>query len=288
MANRRMFASSVVNTDRFLSMDSNSRCLYFHLGVIADDDGFVASPLMSCRMIGCDKAHLKELEENGYLIFFESGVCAITHWKQNNYLQKDRYTETVYKEEKSHLILSENNIYFYSETPLSDSVYSLDTQVREGKDREDQVRKEREEDQARQEEGEERKEEGQFKKEGEEGKSETPSEDTTSSRENTLPLGTYNNVFLTEEELNILKQDYPLWEAMIENLSVKMQIHGYSYRDHFAVLKKWAEEDKNNPFTPHQKDNSSPKSDSKPRYDFEKIRKNAFLLQSNQPLDTVI
>ncbi|MBQ4088034.1 MAG: replisome organizer [Clostridia bacterium] len=265
MANRRMFASSVVNTDRFLSMDSNSRCLYFHLGVIADDDGFVASPLMSCRMIGCDKAHLKELEENGYLIFFESGVCAITHWKQNNYLQKDRYTETVYKEEKSHLILSENNIYFYSETPLSDSVYSLDTQVREGKDREDQVRKEREE-----------------------GKSETPSEDTTSSRENTLPLGTYNNVFLTEEELNILKQDYPLWEAMIENLSVKMQIHGYSYRDHFAVLKKWAEEDKNNPLAPHQKDNSSPKSDSKPRYDFEKIRKNAFLLQSNQPLDTVI
>ena len=288
MANRRMFAYSVVNTDRFLSMDSNSRCLYFHLGMIADDDGFVGSPLMSCRTIGCGKEHLEELIANGYLHFFESGVCVITHWKQNNYLQKDRYTETVYKEEKSHLMLSENNVYFYSEAPLSDSVYSLDTQVREGKKREDQVRKEREEEQRSQEEGKERKEEGQLKKEGEKGKSETPSEDTASSRVNLLPLGTYNNVFLTEEELDALKHNYPLWEAMIENLSVKMHIHGYSYRDHYAVLKKWAEEDKNSAHSPHKHDYLPQKENTKPRYDFEKIRKNALLLQHNLPLDATI
>ena len=44
MARRRMFSLDVVDTDRFLDMPSSTQALYFHLGMRADDDGFVASP----------------------------------------------------------------------------------------------------------------------------------------------------------------------------------------------------------------------------------------------------
>lgn len=44
MAQRRMFSLAVVDTDRFLSLPVGAQCLYFHLGMRADDDGFVASP----------------------------------------------------------------------------------------------------------------------------------------------------------------------------------------------------------------------------------------------------
>ena len=44
MANRRMFSKDVVETDKFLNMPLTSQALYFHLGMEADDDGFVASP----------------------------------------------------------------------------------------------------------------------------------------------------------------------------------------------------------------------------------------------------
>lgn len=43
MARRRMFSLDVVDTDRFLDMPSSTQALYFHLGMRADDDGFVAS-----------------------------------------------------------------------------------------------------------------------------------------------------------------------------------------------------------------------------------------------------
>lgn len=40
MAKRRMFSLDVVDTDAFLDLPASSQCLYFHLGMRADDDGF--------------------------------------------------------------------------------------------------------------------------------------------------------------------------------------------------------------------------------------------------------
>ncbi|MDE5907772.1 MAG: hypothetical protein K2H52_03365 [Lachnospiraceae bacterium] len=44
MANRRMFSLDIVDTDNFLDMPVTTQALYFHLGMRADDDGFVSSP----------------------------------------------------------------------------------------------------------------------------------------------------------------------------------------------------------------------------------------------------
>ena len=41
MAKRRMFSLDIVDTDSFLDMPASTQNLYFHLGMRADDDGFV-------------------------------------------------------------------------------------------------------------------------------------------------------------------------------------------------------------------------------------------------------
>src|SRR3984893_9667332 len=102
MAQRRMFSAQIVNADAFLDMPISSQALYFHLGMSADDDGFV-SPRKVLRMIGVGDDDLKVLLSKGFVIPFDSGVIVITHWKQNNYIQADRYSPSIYKEERAKL-----------------------------------------------------------------------------------------------------------------------------------------------------------------------------------------
>lgn len=139
MAERRMFAKTIIDSDAFLEMPTTSQLLYFHLSMRADDDGFVNKPKSLMRMVGCKDDDLKLLFVKKFLIPFESGVVVIKHWKIHNYIRKDTYTETKYKEEKSSLELDENSAYRLAETsPLQicdESVTSPSTQVRLGKDR---------------------------------------------------------------------------------------------------------------------------------------------------------
>lgn len=111
MARKRMFDLEIVDTDLFLEMPQSTQNLYFHLGMRADDDGFVSNPKKIIRTIGANNDDLKILFSKQFVIPFESGVVVIRHWKLNNYIRKDRYTETIYKEEKRKLIEDENGVY---------------------------------------------------------------------------------------------------------------------------------------------------------------------------------
>ena len=91
MANRRMFSLDVIDTDNFLDMPLSAQGLYFHLGMRADDDGFIASPKKITKLINASNDDLKLLIAKGYLLPFESGVVVIRHWRQNNYVKGDRY-----------------------------------------------------------------------------------------------------------------------------------------------------------------------------------------------------
>ena len=42
MAERRMFAKTIIDSDAFLDMPLSTQALYFHLSMRADDEGFVA------------------------------------------------------------------------------------------------------------------------------------------------------------------------------------------------------------------------------------------------------
>ena len=111
MARKRMFDIEIVDTDLFLEMPQSTQNLYFHLGMRADDDGFVSNPKKIIRTIGANEDDLKILVTKKFIIPFESGVIVIRHWKINNYLRSDRYTETLYKDEKKQLIEDEKGTY---------------------------------------------------------------------------------------------------------------------------------------------------------------------------------
>lgn len=143
MADRRMFAKTIIDSDAFLDMPLSTQALYFHLSMRADDDGFVNNPKKIQRMIGCSDDDLKLLLAKNFIIAFESGIVVIKHWRIHNYIQKDRYKETAYKDEKAMLTVKENNAYELVKTPCIQDGYSLDTQYRLGKDRLDKDSKDK-------------------------------------------------------------------------------------------------------------------------------------------------
>lgn len=111
MARRRMFNLDIIDTDLFLEMPQSSRLLYYDLCMRADDDGFVSTPKKIQKIVGCSDDDFKVLISKKFIIPFDTGVVVIKHWKIHNYVQKDRYKETLYTEEKSHLTEEKNGTY---------------------------------------------------------------------------------------------------------------------------------------------------------------------------------
>ncbi len=114
MANKRMFSLDVIDTDKFLDMPASTQCLYFQLGMRADDDGFVSSPKKIAKLANCAEDDLKLLASKGYIIPFESGIIVITDWNVNNSIRSDRKHDTRFREE-------------FSRVTVKDNVYSLAT-----------------------------------------------------------------------------------------------------------------------------------------------------------------
>lgn len=136
MAERRMFAKTIVTSDAFLDMPLSARCLYFTLGMFADDDGFVNNPRSIMRQVGASLDDLNLLLVKKFVIDFESGVIVIKHWKINNYLRSDRYQETKYIDEKKQLVVDKNGSYVLNRyTTGIPNGYQMDTQYSIGKDR---------------------------------------------------------------------------------------------------------------------------------------------------------
>lgn len=111
MAERRMFAKTIIDSDAFVSMPMSTQALYFHLAMRADDDGFVNSPRKIARMVGAADDDMRILIAKRYVLAFESGVLVIKHWKLHNYIRKDRYNETLYLNEKASLFVKNNGAY---------------------------------------------------------------------------------------------------------------------------------------------------------------------------------
>ena len=216
MAERRMFAKTIIDSDAFLDMPQSSQLLYFHLSMRADDEGFINNPKSIMRNVGCKDDDLRVLISKKFIIPFESGIVVIKHWKIHNYIAKDRFKETKYKEERGRLSLDENNSY----TECIQDVYKLETQVRLGKDRE-----------------------------GKESIGEDiicDSDESPPPKKEKKPkhkYGEYKNVLLTDEELDKLKTEYSDFEERIERLSGYIASKGDKYRSHYATIRNWARKD---------------------------------------------
>lgn len=113
MADRRMFAKTIIDSDAFLDMPMSSQALYFHLSMRADDEGFINNPKKIQRMIGASEDDLKLLLAKNFILAFESGVIVIKHWKIHNYIRGDRLKDTVYQDERRMLTVKENGAYSF-------------------------------------------------------------------------------------------------------------------------------------------------------------------------------
>ena len=133
MAERRMFAKTIIDSDAFLEMPISARLLYYDLSMRADDDGFNNSPRKVMRTIGATIDDMNILIARKFIIPFENGVVVIKHWRIHNYIRKDTYKETNYKDEKAKLEFDENNAYRLADGSRPRAVDGPSTQVRLGK-----------------------------------------------------------------------------------------------------------------------------------------------------------
>ena len=213
MAERRMFAKTIVTSDAFLDMPLSARCLYFTLGMLADDDGFVNSPKSVMRQVGASQDDLNLLLIKRFILAFESGVIVIKHWRIHNYIQKDRYKESKYIEEKAKLMIDEKGAY----TECIQNVSKMDTQVRLGKDRDSlEIVKD----------------------------SVGDIEEDKPPKPQRHKYGQYSNVLLSDEEYAKIQEEFPHdYSERIERLSEYIASTGKTYKNYLATIRSWARKD---------------------------------------------
>lgn len=83
MAERRMFSKQIIDSDAFLALPISTQLLYFHIGVMAADNGMVNNIISICRAVDLDTDNISRLEESGFLII-DNDHCIIVHWDENN------------------------------------------------------------------------------------------------------------------------------------------------------------------------------------------------------------
>ena len=223
MAERRMFAKTIIDSDAFLDMPLSTQALYFHLSMRADDDGFINNPKKIQRMIGAADDDLKVLVAKKFIIPFESGIVVIKHWKIHNYIRNDRYKETVYKEEKGLLYEKDNKAYTLSETDgMSLGIPNdnqMETQVRLGKDSIGKVSIDKD--------------------------NIVDIEEKKKTKASTKhKYGEYKNVLLTDDEYKKLEDQYgsSSLQSIITYLDEYLEMKGNKYKSHYMVIKKWGAE----------------------------------------------
>ncbi len=130
MADRRMISKKVIEDDSFTEMPLSTQALYIHLMMYADDDGFVGNPRTVKKMLGASDDDLKLLMAKNYVYAYESGVYVIRHWRNHNYLRKDRYKPSGYVTERNMLRIASDGSYTLCPDDGIPLVANMATQVR--------------------------------------------------------------------------------------------------------------------------------------------------------------
>lgn len=220
MAERRMFAKSVIGSARFLKMPATSRLLYYDLGMEADDDGCVEA-FGVMRKTGATEDDLRVLASKGFVrVLNEDYVSYILDWTTNNQIRKDRYHESVYKsliEGSCDVILGADNQMTTDGLPDDNQT---ETEVRLGQ--------------------------ASIGKESLECEADKPPKPTRHK------YGEYNNVLLTEEEYQKLQTEISNCAELIDRLSGYIASTGKSYKSHYATLRNWHRKEQPNGKTESQ------------------------------------
>ena len=117
-----MFSKKIINSAKFLKMPVSTQCLYFHLGLNADDEG-VAEAYNIMKMIAATEDDLKILVVKEFVIVLnEDLVTYIVHWNEHNLIRADRMIDSMYKNllvKISSVEYLEGNVTYESESKMS-------------------------------------------------------------------------------------------------------------------------------------------------------------------------
>lgn len=151
MANRRCFSKDIVCSDDFYDLPISSQALYFHLGMQADDRGYINNARSIIKIIGSSSGDLEALIQKKFVLVRNNNLILIKGWRINNTIQPSRLVETNYTEDLKTLFFDENNSYTESktDTPCQQNVDVLSTQynlskVNLSKDKKENIIKESE------------------------------------------------------------------------------------------------------------------------------------------------
>ncbi len=114
MAERRMLAKSIIESDAFSDMPVEAQMLYVRLNLAADDDGFVSNPRSIMRGCGASNDSMLLLINKKFILAFEKGdnfVYLIKHWRIHNFIRKDRHTASTFRELLRGVYYDENKAY---------------------------------------------------------------------------------------------------------------------------------------------------------------------------------
>ena len=114
MADRRMLAKTIIESDAFSCMPPETQMLYVRLNMAADDDGFVPTPRSVMRMCGASEDSMKLLITKKFVLTFEQGdnfIFLIKHWKIHNYIRNDRYKASTFRSLLREVYYDENKAY---------------------------------------------------------------------------------------------------------------------------------------------------------------------------------
>lgn len=113
MAKKRSFSPDITEENKFYNLPLTAQALYFHLGMIADDDGVVNRVHSLSNYLGTDINDIDILINQGYLLKISESkkIYVLTDWLANNTIRKDRYKPTMYSEELAKLRLHNKRYY---------------------------------------------------------------------------------------------------------------------------------------------------------------------------------
>ena len=115
MAEKRCFCMSIVDSDAFMEMPLSTQCFYFHLGMRADDYGFVNNPRRIAKLVGASDDDFKLLVSKRFLLLFDNGVVVIKHWLMHNTVKNDRIKLPQYPDIAAKIFIKQNKSY--TDTP---------------------------------------------------------------------------------------------------------------------------------------------------------------------------
>ena len=228
----------IVDSDAFMEMPLSTQCFYFHLGMRADDDGFVNNPRRIARLVGASDDDFKLLVAKRFLLLLDGGVVVIKHWRMHNTLKNDRLKMPQYPELAAKIYVKGNKSYTDvpeegAVTLLSLKKQSLEGRIPSGFQLDSQGK------------GiEGNRTEGNRKEEEEEGTDSSSSASRMEYFEGTLGKGV---VFMTEEQ----------WADLLDKLSID-EVNKYVPRladyiinnpqktiySHYKTILKWVKEDR--------------------------------------------